>query len=422
MIKINQSLVIFSASLFPLICILFGKGYNYASILLLLSALLSFFPFYKQKLSRDSFSYISILLLYFITLTLSVIYSDNSISDLDNPSRAILVIPIFIALIRAPLRIKHLAIGLILGSFVVGMIAVYHQVNYPGSRAFSGELGEAWMDGYMPIQTGGMATTLSVSCLVLSLYLLKKKSIFFSFLALMGSMFAIYASILSGSRGSWLFLPVVVVYLLYVNRYSVSKRMFTLLILFFLSLGFIGSQVHVVKKRVNTGVNDIYLYISGEKKDTSLGIRLELWKSAVYTFTEYPIFGVGTKDRQKSRNRHGELGLIDLKVSKKTYHAHNQFLESLSMYGIVGFIGLLGVLFGPLYLFEKVRKRNLTPELSAICQLGSTSVIMMIGYCMTQSFFNHNSGIIYYVVFTSILMAIALSGENAPTSREVECS
>lgn len=422
MIKIKQRLVIFSASLFPLICISFGKGYNYASIFLLLSALLSFFPFYKQKLSRDSISYISILLLYFITLTLSVIYTDNSISDLDNPSRAILVIPIFIALIRAPLRIKHLAIGLVLGSFVIGMIAVYHQVNYPGLRAFSGNLGESWMDGYMPIQTGGMATTLSVICIILSLYFFKHKHLLFGFLSLLGSFFALYASILTGSRGSWLFLPVAFSYFIYVNRNNVSRFILISLTLGIVVLGSIVSQNDMVKTRISRATNEINLYISGEKRETSLGIRLELWKSAVYTFTEYPIFGVGTKDRQKSRSRHGELGLIDLKVSKKTYHAHNQFLESLSMYGIVGFMGLLGILLGPLYLFEKIRRSTQNPEGEMICQLGSASVIMMIGYCMTQAFFNHNSGIIYYVVFTSILMAIALSGENAPTSREVECS
>lgn len=405
-----QRLLAYSAAAFPALSISVGNGYNYAAILVLLLAIVSLMLDRKNKsnLSTQAKWFIASLVFYFSSFVVTVSLTGNEISDLDTPSRAILTIPIFIALLRFPPNFSMLSLGVILGGYVAGIVGLYYQLNFPGHRALDGALGAWWAEGYMQIQSGGMVTTLGVIGLLLSGYFAFKKSWLVTIIAMGGGLSALYTSILTGTRGSWLFIPVAVLYLLIVNRHKLNMKALSLILIVISAL--VASAMHSSSfvKRINSAQYDITRYFSGEKKHTSLGIRLDLWKSALFTVSESPFIGVGKDQRKEIRKIHGDLGLIDMKTSRETYHAHNQFLENLSVYGIVGLIALLGIIFYPLYLFDKYRKKRISLEHECLCQIGSVSIIMMVGYCLSQAFLHHNSGSIYYLVCTSIFLASVL--------------
>ncbi len=407
----KTTLTNYSAAFFLLFCTAMGKGYNYASALLLLCSLIALFPDKQQRISlpHDGKLFIATLIFYFFSFALTVFVTQNSISDLDNPSRALLAIPIFIALMTFPPRFSMLAYGLIAGAYLTGIVGIYYNNIYPEVRAFNGSIGSWWLKGHMPIQTAGMVTTLSITCLILSIYYLQTRNIMLALLALGGTLFAVYASLLSGSRGSWVSILMALLYLAYIYRSKFSKSFTITSILLAILFSVFILQSSTFKVRIEKAKADIELYLEEKNKYTSIGIRLEQWKSAYYTFKENPILGAGTIQRLQSRKAHGNAGLIDKQVSLTSSHAHNQFLESLSVYGVIGFSSLLCLFLVPIYLFENKRKSTNILEIRTLTQIGIVNIILMMGYCTTQAFLNHNSGIIFYIVFTSIFLAVSLT-------------
>lgn len=423
--SLSQRLLAYSSAAFPALSITVGKGYNYAAILILLFAIVSLFLGRKTKEHYPpEVKWIAgTFVFYFISFAITVTLTGNQLSDLDTPTRALLVIPVFLSLLKYPPSLQMLSIGFISGGYIAGLVGLYYQFNYPGYRAFDGALGSWWTKGYMQIQTGGMITTLGVSGLLLTGYYLLRKEWLLSSIALGSALISFYASILTGTRSGWLFIPIALTYILFVNRKRLNQKAVLLIVIGFILLVTSALQSSRFLNRLSSAQHDVIQYFDGEDKYTPVGIRLDLWKSALFTVSESPIIGVGIEQRKEIRKTHGDLGLIDMKTSRETYHAHNQFLENLSVYGILGLIALLGIIFYPLYIFEHVRKKTICVEHECLCQIGSVSIIMMIGYCLSQAFLHHNSGSIYYLVFTSILLASVLgySSNQVNSDKERQC-
>ncbi|WP_064606207.1 O-antigen ligase family protein [Photobacterium sp. J15] len=400
--------VISAAALFPALCIAFGKGYNYAAILLLLASLPCLITYETKWVTSDARLAIIAFSTYFLSFVVSTIITGGELSNLDQPSRAVLALPIFLALLRYPPKFSWLSTGILCGSIVTGLVGAYFAVTFPGKRAFDGALGPAWIDGYMQIQSGNMAATLAMLSLCISLYFLRKKQWLLLGLAIIATGMGITASILSGSRGGWLLIPLTFVYLLYVNRDLFTKKVLFAVLIGFTCFSAISWGNNSVSGRINKSIANIQAYQTNNKY-TSVGIRLDLWKSAIYSFAESPIVGHGEEGRLEARKRHGKEGLINPRISRLPYHSHNQFLESMSVMGLIGLIPLLAFFYIPLKIFEKHRQRCESATTQTLCQCGTVSIVMMIGYCLTQAYFNHTSGIIFYSVMTLILLAACIS-------------
>ena len=52
--------------------------------------------------------------------------------------------------------------------------------------------------------------------------------------------------------------------------------------------------------------------------------------------------------------------------------------------------------------------RDGNEQVKTIAQCGALSVIMMMGYCLTQAIFKHNSGAIFYPLMTVIFLGSGL--------------
>tara|TARA_Y100000588_G_C14266538_1_gene930175 strand:+ start:1970 stop:3241 length:1272 start_codon:yes stop_codon:yes gene_type:complete len=403
----------FFAACFPVICVAYGSGYNYSSILLLAACILSLiFTQKKLNLGTDEKMFLYTLLYYFLTFLLLKFYHGEKWSFIDKPSRALLTIPIFIALLRNPPSWKSIVIGVNIASVCSAIVALFYLKQYPDLRAFDGRIPNAWFEGYMQIQTGGIVTTFAISSLAIALFELKNKNFQLAVISLIAFLFASWASLQSESRGSWLLVPIAIFFTVHYKfnllriKVIVSTILLTTLTFFYLSTN------DTVTSRVNEAVSDYTKYSSNSNAFTSIGIRLNLWKSASITFIDNPLFGAGKSGRLEKRKYLGKQGVIDKKVSKVTYHEHNQFLEAASVTGLVG-LSALGIIFiTPLFIFYNIiRNPEYNEESHNISMLGIISIILMIGYCMTQAFFNHNSGTIFYFVWTCILLSMAISSK-----------
>lgn len=409
----NTKAVPFFAACFPVICIAYGSGYNYSSILLLLTCIASLFlNKNKPQLSSEEKLFIYTLCYYFISFVVLKLIHGERWSFIDKPSRALLTIPIFIALLRNPPSWRSLTIGINIASACSAIVALYFLQNYPELRAFDGSIPNAWFEGYMQIQTGGMVTTFAISSLAIALFEIKNKNKIFSILSLIAFALGSWASLQSESRGSWLLVPLATLVVIH-YKFNLLRIKVILLTIASITVAFATLSTNdTVTSRVNEALSDYNQYNSSVNAFTSVGIRLNLWKSASITFLENPLEGAGTEGRLAKRKSLGDAGVIDKQVSRMTYHDHNQFLEAASVTGIVGLSALVAIFLVPLFLFFKVLKRASSCEHAKnFSLLGIVSVILMVGYCLTQAFFNHNSGTIFYLVWTSILLSASMKRE-----------
>ncbi|MDA0144871.1 O-antigen ligase family protein [Vibrio toranzoniae] len=406
--------VSFFAACFPVICVAYGSGYNYSSILLLASCIVSVIFTYKEiKLSSNEKLFIYALLYYFLTFLLLKLVHGEKWSFIDKPSRALLTIPIFVALLRNPPSWKSMAIGINIASICSAIIALFYLKHYPELRAFDGRIPNFWFKGYMQIQTGGIVTTFAISSLAIALFEWKRKHLLFSAISLVAFILASWASLQSESRGSWLLVPLTVLLIVHYKFNLLRIKVITSTLILTILTSFAISTNHTVTSRVNEALSDYKKYSQNTNASTSVGIRLNLWKSASITFSENLLFGAGKKGRLEKRKSLGDLGIIDKKVSRMTYHEHNQFLEAASIGGFVGLSALGAIFFIPLLILFKLLNNSSSCEDSKnFSLLGIVSIILMMGYCLTQAFFNHNSGTIFHLVWTSIILSSAISNNN----------
>ncbi|MFJ2989738.1 O-antigen ligase family protein [Collimonas sp. NPDC087041] len=167
----------------------------------------------------------------------------------------------------------------------------------------------------------------------------------------------LYAAYLSQSRGVWMTIPVFL-FIAGLAAKNISFRYKFYLIIFFVAiLGSISYFGNIVKTRMSGAENDISQYSMGENVDTSLGIRLQLWRGSWVLFKEHPVFGVGVENFPKALTELAERKIIT-PVSATFPHSHNEILFVMSRLGTFGLLAILGLYFIPVYYFFREIRHN----------------------------------------------------------------
>jgi O-antigen ligase len=220
-------------------------------------------------------------------------------------------------------------------------------------------------------------------------------------------MAGITASFLSGSRGGWLGVPVILLFIFFHVRTSISPGQIkvtvaSLLVGIILAVAIPATGI---KDRLYSAHKDLQGYFYKDKKTSSLGARLEMWKSAYFIFLEAPVAGVG-----KSKIRGYEKALIkddDVhKVVKKYAHAHSDYLDSLSERGILGLALLLLFYFGNLKIFNDRVITSSQPVTKALALMGAVGALSYINFSFTESLLTKNMGLSFYCFTLIIIWAV----------------
>jgi len=192
---------------------------------------------------------------------------------------------------------------------------------------------------------------------------------------------ASYAIVLSETRGAWLNYLALAGLLIWMSITSLRTRVFLLAILILLlpAMYFIPQ----VEKRVDKAVSNITTYSPGNSH-TSLGLRLEFWKTAVNKLKQDPLTARGYKPANVGIK--GEFGL------EHGNHAHNELLQQWLQKGILGLVAILLLLAAPLLAVD-------TSGRKAALVLGTGT--FMAG--LTNVFLFHNLPMLFYLVCISLL-------------------
>ncbi|WP_439240082.1 O-antigen ligase family protein [Lonepinella sp. BR2474] len=398
-IKQNKILTLTNASvgLFFLTVLLFKGSHNIGFALLVAIGII--FAIYhvvkKQKanfITQDKWITVSFVF-YVLVFLLSLLVNGGKMSELDNPSRALLVLPLILLFIKYPPKLTVLLTCIPIGATLAGIVALTHRFVLHYVRAFQYQ---------MQIQAGDMAMSLGMFSFAIALYFAYKKHTKLTALCFIASLCGILASLLSTARGGWVGVPVILVVIFWVYRKQVSKKVIgivsTILVLL-IAVAVMIPQTRITQ-RIQQMEHDITVYMDKNNTSTSLGARFDMWKSAVLMAKEKPLLGWGAEGSNQQRKEQAKQKLVNPIVGHFT-HAHNQYLDDLSKRGILGLLALLGILLIPLrYFWKHTASQHATIKLTAL--LGTIHIISVIFYGLSQGFFAHNSGTIFYFLVTMI--------------------
>jgi O-antigen ligase len=157
---------------------------------------------------------------------------------------------------------------------------------------------------------------------------------------------ALYASMLSGTRGAWLALPPAVAVLLFFFRYHFPcrRRLFSVAIAGAILLAI--SPI-VFPDTIGHGlgriVHSLESFEQGKNRNSSEGQRLLMWVLAMEVWRQNPLIGTGLGDFEHEVAVRMEAGQTELKTVRG--HAHNIYFESLAVTGLLGLCSMVLAIF-----------------------------------------------------------------------------
>jgi O-antigen ligase len=242
---------------------------------------------------------------------------------------------------------------------------------------------------------------------ILSLNWWRKDGLPVRIIKIAGLIAGLAASVLTGSRGGWIAVPVVAVLILYVRGRGKSRRWKVLLplaIVAILAGIFVFSPA--ARDRVGDLSSDFMLYKHGQR-DTSLGIRLQLYEAAVKIVKSHPLLGLGAHGFRDSMQSFADAGgLTPMAAQFGRGETHNQFFAYLTDYGIVGGLALLSIYMVPGVIFWK-RLNAPTGPASRAALMGLTFVVAFWIFGLTVETFDLKTTVSFYATIVAILTALA---------------
>lgn len=242
---------------------------------------------------------------------------------------------------------------------------------------------------------------------VLSIIWCEKRNWLTVSLAMITAVTGLYSVYISQTRGAWIAIPffVILACIVFLNQGGLFKKISSALILIALLAGFF-STTSIVRDRVNQGFNDIQQYEEKVNPDTSLGIRLQLWKASWHIFVENPVLGVGGSNFAGALKNLAQQGMISPDAATFP-HSHNEVLFSMATYGMVGLIAILATYFVPLYIFVQEMQHS-NREIVAAAAMGASLCIGYIIFGLVDVMFMWRICDIFYVICIAFFLGFII--------------
>lgn len=216
----------------------------------------------------------------------------------------------------------------------------------------------------------------------------------------------------SGSRGAWLGILVIFVlagFWVFMKRGAGSTSLIILTLLFVSALAILQATPQV-EKRLAVSKSDFQEYISDStNRKSSVSLRFEMWRSAYDGFIQNPLTGMG--GAKLGLRWHGQEH--DYKILNYSPHVHNDILEAAQSRGLLGMVGVLLILFTPMYLGWRYREGV----------YGKVLVTVTCGFGLVCLFDTHlvmKFSLFYYVVLVSLVTALMLNQKIQCESNSVD--
>jgi O-antigen ligase len=249
-------------------------------------------------------------------------------TQFQEPSRFILVLPIFLMVRRFGVSQNVLKWGIFVGAVTSGLWALYQKQELGIGRAYGGTSDLKAAFGDISLLLGVMSVALFQPNW--------SKDWRWGFVVLLSLLLGLYASLASGAKGGWISLPFLCWVMVNLVQHPTYTKRFTLLAVMTISAVLIWYFSPFIQLRVGNIPLAVATYLeTGQVTDGSDSIRLALWHAATLVVMDNPLFGVGPGNFDAAKLPYIEAGLLPNIVGNFN-GAHSQFFEALHESGIFG--------------------------------------------------------------------------------------
>lgn len=319
----------------------------------------------------------------------------------DSPSRFLFVIPVFLALRCAPeRRLAWADLAFPAGALATLFIALFLSRDWSVGEH---RLGSKFLN---PIHFGDLALAFGVlSAAALNWW--RKDKPWVVALKIAGLFAGLATSLLTGSRGGWLALPFVLAVVFWERGRGKSLRWKVLMpVAIVVLFGVVYGASSTVRERIDVISSNLTQYEHGHE-DTSVGVRLQLYRVAVELIAQHPVLGLGGhgfRDEMNTMARQGRLTPAAAQLGKG--EVHNQLLAYAADYGIVGGLALLAIYAVPAVFFAR-RLRSASSVAHSTAMLGLLFTVMFFVFGLTVETFDLKGTVSIYALVMAALAAIA---------------
>ncbi|WP_454673160.1 O-antigen ligase family protein [Achromobacter pestifer] len=334
----------------------------------------------------------------FITSAVRGVWSN---SELEKLLRFALAIPILWLLLRAPQRwLKLVQWSILAGAFAgSALLIVTLETQGRGAMVDVGGRYNAVAFANMTLLFGCM-TLLSLGFGASTRWPRTETAV-----KLLAVVLSFVATWVSETRSSWMLLPILgVVFLLGLRSWKRRHKVYCALAVC-VALVVSAAAIWTFSSRMHEISRDVQGYTTSANRDTSFGIRLQLWHAAILMFQESPIVGVGPSKFREELLELQKKDIVTKEVVEGFGEPHNDMLAALSGYGLLGLLSILTLYLLPAAIFF----RRLASDDRVIRVGAQLGLLFCLGYCafsLTEMMFRNMRSVPNYSLIVVTLIAL----------------
>lgn len=216
---------------------------------------------------------------------------------------------------------------------------------------------------------------------------------------------SIYAVWVSQTRSSWALLLVFgFVYLVTKRQWSFRKKATFAIGMIVVLVGVASASWYSKESRWREAVTDITSYKKDER-DTSLGIRFQLWTASWHMFRQNPVVGVGVRNFRSELVKLQQQGVVTQEVVDGFGEPHNDMLAALAGYGLLGLLSILALYLVPAAVFWR-RSASDDPVVHIGAQIGLLFCLGYFVFSLSEMMFRNMRSVPFYAITVALLYAL----------------
>lgn len=287
--------------------------------------------------------------------------------------------------------------GMATGAIITGVWALWQKLGLGVERA----TGHIYV-----IQFGNIGLMLGVmSLLGLLYYRAHPRSTARDVWLLAGALAGAMVSVLSGTRGGWVGVPLLlwVLWRAFAPFLSGRDKAMAISLLLLAAVAVLALPQTGVSQRIAQAHAEVQRHLAGESPGPSLGQRLQLWPLAGELIAQKPWLGWGQGGYDLERDRRMADGRLDLQ--KPFVHVHNDFLDVSVKRGLPAGLLLLGVLLMPLLVFRQGSGAG-DPAVRALATAGIALSVLALDFGLSDLLLESRSGRFVFMGWLPIIYAL----------------
>lgn len=325
-----------------------------------------------------------------------------SSSEFEKLLRFALAIPVCWMLMRVPRNwLRHVQWSLLFGAIVGSLMLIFIVLSPSLGRGAVSDFGGR----YNAVGFADLTIFFGLASLLTLPWTLSRWPRLEAALKIAAVPLSIYAVWVSQTRSSWA-LPVIfgVVYLLTKRRWTRRTKLLFLggLVLVMAAVAAISWQSK--DSRWKKVISDLDRYEQHDR-DTSVGIRIQLWKASWLMFQESPLVGVGVPSFRTELAKLEQQGVVTEEVSIGYGEPHNDMLGALAGYGLLGLLSILALYLVPAAIFWR-RSASDDPVVHVGSQIGLLFCLGYFAFSLTEMMFRNMRSVPIYALTVVVLYAL----------------